>query len=85
MCAVVDTNVLVYDTFDDSAFHEEARALLGEWLIPAIVVYEYVWLIREFEVALDDVVRKVREYILSAPRQSSYSRDPRRSRPLCRS
>ena len=68
MSAVVDTNVLVYDTFEDSVFHEEARVLLDEleeWLIPSIVVYEYVWLLRELEVALDDAVYKVKEYLLS--------------------
>lgn len=35
MKAVIDTDVPIYDTFEDSVFHEEARALLeklGEWL-----------------------------------------------------
>ena len=68
MSAVIDTNVLVYDTFEDSVFHKEAKVLLDEldeWLIPSIVVYEYVWLLRELEVALNDAVYKVREYLLS--------------------
>ncbi|RLE78012.1 MAG: PIN domain nuclease [Thermoprotei archaeon] len=68
MSAVLDTNALIYDTFEDSAFHEEARSLLDElerWVVPAIVVYEYVWVLIELGVAVDDVAYKVREYVCS--------------------
>ena len=30
MRAVIDTDVLVYDTFEDSVFHEEAKKLIEE-------------------------------------------------------
>jgi predicted nucleic acid-binding protein len=39
--AVVDTNVLVYDTFEDSLYHETAARLLDNldrWLVPLIVI-----------------------------------------------
>ncbi len=65
MRAVLDTNVLVYDTFEDSVFHDEARRLLDSldaWVIPIIVLYEYVWLMRSLGVDLDDVAEKVWEY-----------------------
>jgi predicted nucleic acid-binding protein len=67
MKAVVDTNVLVYDTFGDSAFHGEARALLErleEWAIPAIVIHEYVWLMKGLGVSARDALEKVKEYLL---------------------
>jgi len=43
--AVIDTNVLVYHTFEDSLYHEAATSLLDRldrWLVPLVVVYEYV-------------------------------------------
>ncbi|MEM2988989.1 MAG: PIN domain-containing protein [Candidatus Bathyarchaeia archaeon] len=67
MRAVIDTNVLVYDTFGDSAFHGEARALLEsleEWSIPTIVMNEYVWLLRAIGVSAGDALEKVKEYLL---------------------
>jgi len=66
--AVIDTNILVYDTFEDSVFHEHAAALLDgleEWVIPEIAVYEYVWLLRELGVAASDVEDKLKDYLLS--------------------
>ncbi len=65
MRAVLDTNVLVYDTFEDSVFHDEARRLLDSldaWVIPIIVLYEYVWLMRSLDIDLADVAEKVWEY-----------------------
>ena len=44
MKAVIDTNVLVYDTFEDSLYHKEARKLLDDldvWIIPIIVIHKY--------------------------------------------
>jgi len=63
--AVLDTNVLVYDTFEDSIYHDEARRLLDSldaWVIPLIVLYEYVWLMRGLGVDVADVAEKVWEY-----------------------
>jgi len=58
MHAIIDTNVLIYDTIEDSIFHHEAQALLntlGSWLIPSIVVYEYIWFFRELEFSAKSV------------------------------
>lgn len=69
MRAVVDTNVLIYDTFEDSAFHEEARRLLDEleeWVILPIVVHEYVWFMKGLGVDVGDALEKVKEYLLHA-------------------
>jgi len=66
--AVVDTNVLVYDTFEDSIFHRHAARLLDEldeWIIPEVVVYEYVCILRELEVSAEDLEDKLRDYLLS--------------------
>ena len=46
MHAVIDTSVLVYDTVEDSEKHSDAEELLESldgWLIPSLVLYEYVW------------------------------------------
>ncbi len=65
MRAVIDTNVLVYDTFEDSLHHEGARRLLDSldlWVIPLIVMYEYVWFMRGAGVDPRDVAGKIEEY-----------------------
>lgn len=67
MKAVIDTNVLIYDTFEDSVFHKQARSLLDmleEWVIPLIVIYEYVWFMKGLEIDLKSAVEKTKEYIL---------------------
>ena len=64
--AVVDTNVLVYDTFEDSLYHEAAARLLDSldrWLIPLIVVYEYVWVLKGLNVEPAQVREKLLEYL----------------------
>jgi predicted nucleic acid-binding protein len=63
---VVDTNVLVYDTFEDSLYHEAAARLLDSldrWLIPLIVVYEYVWVLKGLNVEPAHVREKLLEYL----------------------
>jgi len=63
--AVIDTNVLVYDTFEDSVYHESASQLLDDldrWLIPLISIYEYVWLLKGLSISLVDVKEKLLEY-----------------------
>ncbi|MEM3677057.1 MAG: PIN domain-containing protein [Candidatus Bathyarchaeia archaeon] len=67
MKAVLDTNILIYDSFEDSVFHMEARRLLDEleeWVIPCIVVHEYVWFMKGLGVDIKDVLEKVKEYLL---------------------
>lgn len=64
--AVVDTNVLIYDTFSDSLYHREAALLLeslDSWLVPLIVVYEYVWFMRGLSIDASTVRKKVLEYV----------------------
>jgi len=64
--AVIDTNVLVYDTFEDSLYHKAARHLLDSldrWLIPLIVVYEYVWLLKGLNMSPADAREKLLEYV----------------------
>ncbi|ADC65023.1 PilT protein domain protein [Ferroglobus placidus DSM 10642] len=65
MRAIIDTNVLVYDTFEDSEYHKEARRLLNGldiWMIPTIVLHEYVWVLKALNVNPNDVLYKVEEY-----------------------
>ncbi len=66
MKAVIDTNVLVYDTFEDSIYHEEAKKLLDsldKWILPLLVVHEYVWVMKSLDVGIEDTIFKVEEYI----------------------
>ena len=67
MSAVIDTNVLVYDTFADSVFHKKAQKLLDglkTWVLPTIVIHEYVWVLRALDVTPSIAVSKVEEYLL---------------------
>jgi uncharacterized protein len=64
----VDTNVLVFDTYEDSELHEEARRKLEEadrWVLPGIVVHEYVWALRGLKAGLAFARDKAEEYLLS--------------------
>lgn len=66
MSAVIDTNVLIYDTFEDSVYHVEAKELLdalNEWIIPLIVIHEYIWIMKSLEVDIREVTYKVEEYL----------------------
>ena len=66
MSAVIDTNVLVFDTFEDSQLHEEARDLLDsleKWTLPSIVFHEYVWFMKGQKLDLDLTREKVTEYL----------------------
>jgi len=48
MKLLVDTNVLVYDTLEDSEHHGEASRLIdgaAEMYLPSIVVHGYVWVL----------------------------------------
>ena len=66
MKAVIDTNVLSYDTFEDSIYHPQARKLLDEleqWYIPAIVIHEYVWALKSLKISSEMVLYKVEEIL----------------------
>lgn len=66
--AVIDTNVLVFDSFEDSEHYEEAASLLNDlqrWIIPGIVIHEYVWVLKGLDLPLSFLRSKVREYLLN--------------------
>ena len=66
MSCVVDTNVLIFDTFEDSEHHADARERLDttdEWYLPSIVFHEYFWFMRAKGVSLDFTKAKMNEYI----------------------
>lgn len=69
MSAVVDTNVLIFDTFEDSEYHTEAKKLLDSlerWILPSIVFHEYVWFMKAEKLDLRFSQEKVTEYLTHA-------------------
>jgi len=69
LSAVVDTNVLIFDTFEDSEFHIEAMKLLDSlkrWMLPSIVFHEYVWFMKGEKLDLSFSREKVTEYLTHA-------------------
>ena len=72
----MDTNVLVFDTYEDSELHEQARKKLEEaegWVLPGIVIHEYIWALRGLKARLAFTRDKVEEYLLS--QKASFSSD----------
>ncbi|MFQ6076945.1 MAG: PIN domain-containing protein [Candidatus Bathyarchaeia archaeon] len=66
MSAVIDTNVLIYDTFEDTLFHKEARTKLDElekWYVPAMVIHEYVWFMKAEGINPSTAKDKTVEYL----------------------
>lgn len=67
---VVDTDVLLHDTFEDSEKHAEASGILDEAdriYLASIVVHEYLWLLlTKFKIELDVVREKLEEYFSDA-------------------
>jgi len=67
--AVLDTNVIIFDTFEDSQFHGDARSkidALERWFIPSMVFHEYVWFMKAERIELDFTKSKLTEYLLNA-------------------
>jgi predicted nucleic acid-binding protein len=62
-----DTNVLVYETVEDSPHHAEAASLIDSSeriLLPSIVLHEYVWvMLRKLGVPADFLSEKIAEYL----------------------
>ncbi len=62
-----DTNVLIYDTIEDSELHEEATRIIDsakEIFIPSIVIHEFIWvMLKLIQVAPSFVALKIREYL----------------------
>jgi len=64
--AIIDTNVLIFDTFEDSEFHREAVSgldSLEKWLLPGIVFHELVWFFRSRKIGPSRARMKVEEYL----------------------
>ncbi|MDK2384656.1 MAG: PIN domain-containing protein, partial [Candidatus Korarchaeota archaeon] len=65
---MIDTNVLIYDTYEDSMHHGDASQLLDrleEWVIPLIVIYEYIWFLKGMGVNSSAALDKLEDYISS--------------------
>ncbi len=61
-----DTNVLVYDTVEDSERHIDASKILDgaeELFLAPIVMHEFVWVLLKFSVDPGTVSVKVEEYL----------------------
>ncbi|BDC17575.1 PIN domain-containing protein [Acidianus sp. HS-5] len=60
---LIDTNVLVYSTFEDSERHKEAVKVLteNEVVIPQIVIYEYMWVLAKLTNNVDLIKQKLEE------------------------
>ena len=67
MKVLLDTNVLVYDTVEDSDYHGEAARIVDEAkeiYIPSIVVHEYIWvMLKTVQAPPTFVSQKIKEYI----------------------
>lgn len=67
---LVDTDVLLHDTFGDSEKHAEASEILDEAnkvYLPSIVVHEYLWLLLvKFKQSPEIVREKLEEYFSDA-------------------
>ena len=61
-----DTNVLIYDTVEDSEHHAAASKILDdaeEIFFAPIVMHEFVWVLLKFSVDPSTVSLKVEEYL----------------------
>lgn len=66
MHGVIDTNVLIYDTFEDSEFHSEAEEVLESldtWYIPAIVLQEFVWFFKNSGFSAEETWEVLKGYL----------------------
>ena len=64
--AVVDTNVLIYDLFEDSVYHDEASELLDTlslWVIPSIVIHELVWFLKGLNIDRQLAINALSQYV----------------------
>lgn len=60
---VLDTNILVYASIEDSEFHAESLELLNERdaVVPQIVIYEFIRVIAELTRSPQFILTKIRE------------------------
>jgi len=79
MHGVIDTNVLIYDTFEDTEFHKRAEGVLeslNRWYVPAIVVQEYVWFFKNNGFSAGEALEALEGY-MEDPRFKGLSEDPK--------
>ncbi len=79
MHGVIDTNVLIYDTFEDTEFHSEAEGTLeslDRWYVPAIVMQEHVWFFKNNGFSAKDALESLRGY-MEDPRFKGLSEGPK--------
>jgi predicted nucleic acid-binding protein len=66
MRLLLDTNILVYDTIEDSENHDEAVKIIDEAyeiFIPTIVIHEYIWVMLKLSVDIKIILIKIHEYL----------------------
>ncbi len=66
MKVLVDTNVLIYETFEDFERHAEATDIVytNEVYIPTIVLHEYIWLLlRHFSISYAQAAAKLEQLL----------------------
>lgn len=66
MDCVIDTNVLVYDTLEDSELHglaAETLDTIDRWLLPSVVIEEFVSVMVKLGVKHDFISRKLSELL----------------------
>jgi predicted nucleic acid-binding protein len=62
----MDTNVLIFDTFEDSEFHAEAASGLDsikKWCIPGMAFHEFFWFFKGRDLPLSQARTKGEEYL----------------------
>jgi uncharacterized protein len=63
---VIDTDVLIFDTFEDGEFHAEAASGLDsieKWCIPGMAFHEFLWFFKGRDLPLSQARTKAEEYL----------------------
>jgi len=63
---VIDTDVLIFDTFEDGEFHAEAASGLDSierWCIPGMALHEFLWFFKGRDLPLSQARTKAEEYL----------------------
>lgn len=64
--AVIDTNVLIYDTVEDSVYHKDAEEKLSnlrKWVIPTVVLEEFAIVLLQLRVGRSFIRKKLLEIL----------------------
>ena len=63
---MIDTNVLIFDTFEDSEFHTQSSGGLNsleKWYLPDIVFHELAWFFKSRGIEHSKAKVKIEEYL----------------------